>query len=84
MEPALAPRRRGTASATKRSWDVNSLKKAWVVEEEEVMGWGWLKIFLLVELIDEWIDGSISLAPALAPRRRGSASATKRSWAMRC
>jgi len=53
MEPALAPRRRGTASATKRSWDVNSLKKAWVVEEEkEVMGWGWLKIFLFVELID--------------------------------
>ena len=79
MEPALAPRRRGTASATKRSWDVTSLKKARVVEEGEVMGWGWLKIFLLVELIDEWIDGSISLAP----RRRGSASATKRSWAVR-
>ena len=35
MEPALAPRRPGTASATRRSWDVNSLKKAWVVEEEE-------------------------------------------------
>ena len=83
MEPALAPRRRGTASATRRSRSMNSLKKVGVVEEEEVMGWGWLKIFVLVELIDEWIDGSILLAPALAPQRRGSTSATKRSWAMR-
>jgi hypothetical protein len=37
------------------------LKKAGVVEEEDVMGWGWLMTFVLVELIDEWIDGSISL-----------------------
>jgi len=31
------------------------------------MGWGLLMTFVLVELIDERIDGSISLAPALAP-----------------
>ena len=85
MEPALVPRRCGTASATRRSRCITSLKQARVVEEGGVMGLGWLMIFVLVEveLIDEWIDGSISLAPALAPRRHGSASATKSSWAMR-
>jgi len=67
MEPALALRRRGTVSATRRSRPMYSLKKAGVVEEEEVMSWGWLKIFVLIELIDEWIDGSVSPAPALAP-----------------
>ena len=79
MAPSLTPRHRGTVSVTRGSQCITSLKKARVVEEEEVMGWGWLKIFLLVELIDEWIDGSISLAP----RCRGPASSTKRSWAMR-
>ena len=58
------------------------MKKTGVVEEEDVMGWGWLMTFVLVELIDEWIDGSISLVPALAPRRRSTVSATKRSWAV--
>ena len=40
LAPALAPRRCGTASATKRSWAVMELKKAGVVEEEEGMGQG--------------------------------------------
>ena len=59
MAPALARRHHSTASATRRSRSMKCLKKVGVVEEEEVMGWGWLKIFELVELIDEWIDGSI-------------------------
>ena len=37
---ALAPRRRGSASAMKRSWAMRMLKKAGVVEEEEGMSQG--------------------------------------------
>ena len=87
MEPVLAPRHlaprhRGTASAMRRSRGITSLIKAGVVEEEDVMGWGWLMTFVLVELVDEWIYGSISLVPELVLRRRGTMSATKRSWAV--
>ena len=42
----------GTASATKRNWDVTSLNKAGVVEEEEGMGHKKLRLSLSFELID--------------------------------
>ena len=47
MAPALTPRRRGTASATKRSWDVMKLNKVGVVEEEEGMGRGEVDVIVI-------------------------------------
>ena len=49
--PALAPRRRGSASATKRNWAMRMLKKARVVEEEEGMSQGEVEWLMLSQVI---------------------------------